>query len=225
LYIFDKQNIFSLKHFDSSTLTDLPSRYRANLINSVTGYKSCNLLGTIAPTGNTNLAIFNSVVHIGSNPALLGFILRPLTVKRDSYNNFKTAGYFTVNQVSESIIKQAHHTSAKYEENVSEFDKSGLTEEFLDGFEAPYVSESAIKIGCTYRNEYEIEENGCLLIIGAIEHIYIPEEIITEDGWANLEKTNAISAVGIDGYAFPKIVERLSYARPEEPSKSILDGA
>jgi len=214
-----------LKHFDTSSLKDLPSRYRANLINSCTGYKSCNLLGTISPSGVSNLAIFNSVVHIGSNPPMIGFILRPLTVRRDSYSNFKSAGYFTVNQVSEHMIKKAHHTSAKYDESVSEFDKSGLTEEFLDGFEAPYVEESAIKIGCSYKNEYEIKENGCLLIIGAITHIYLPEETISPDGWVRLDKADTISAVGTDGYALPKIIERFAYAKPEEPSKSILDGS
>ncbi len=214
-----------MKHFDISGLTELTSRYRANLINSCTGYKSCNLLGTVTPSGNSNLAIFNSVVHIGSSPAMLGFILRPLTVKRDSYNNFKSAGYFTVNQVSQNIIQEAHHTSAKYDETVSEFTKSGLTEEFLDGFKAPYVKESPIKIGCSYKNEYEIKENGCLLIIGTIEHIYLPENSITKDGWVHLDKLNAVSAVGLDGYALPKIIDRFAYARPEESIKSILDGS
>lgn len=214
-----------MKHLNTTQIAELPSRYRANLINSCTGYKSSNLLGTVSPSGTSNLAIFNSVVHIGSSPAMLGFILRPLTVRRDSYNNFKSDGYFTVNQVSENIVQQAHHTSAKYDEGISEFEKSGLKESYLDDFRAPYVAESPIKIGCRYINEYEIKENGCLLIVGAIEHIYLPEEIITEDGWVHLDKTNAISAVGIDGYALPKIVERLAYARPEEPSKSILNGA
>lgn len=214
-----------MKHFTSSILTALPSRYRANLINSCTGYKSSNLLGTISPLGHTNLAIFNSVVHIGSSPPMLGFILRPLTVRRDSYNNFKAAAYFTVNQVSQDMVKKAHHTAAKYEEGISEFEKSKLTESYLDGFKAPYVKESPIKIGCRYMNEYEIKENGCLLIIGAIEHIYLPEESVAEDGWVHLDKTKAVSCVGLDGYALPKIIERLAYARPGEQSKSILDGA
>lgn len=211
-------------HFNTKTLTELPSRYRANLVNSATGYKSCNLLGTVSPKGIPNLAIFNSVVHIGSNPAMIGFILRPLTVRRDTYDNFKSAGAFTVNQVSKEIIKEAHHTSAKYDQGVSEFEKSGLTERYLDGFEAPYVNESPIKIGCRYLNEYEIKENGCLLIIGAIEHVYLPKESIAEDGWVQLDKTQAASTVGIDGYALPQILDRFAYAKPGEPSKSILDG-
>lgn len=219
------KQISFMKHFSKETIDGLSSRFKANLINSCTGYKSSNLLGTISEDGISNLAIFNSIVHIGSNPAMLGFILRPLTVRRDTYDNFKSAGYFTVNQVNTYILKDAHHTSAKYDEGVSEFAKTNLSEEYLDGFTAPYVEESTIKIGCSYLNEYEIKENGCLLIIGAIEHLYLPEEIIQEDGWVQLDKSDAVSAIGLDGYALPKLIDRFAYARPNEETKSILDGS
>lgn len=171
------------------------------------------------------MAIFNSIVHIGSNPPLLGFILRPLTVRRDTYTNFKESGCFTVNQVNKHILEDAHHTSAKYGENVSEFSKTNLTEEYLDDFQAPYVKQSAIKIGCRYQNEYHIEENGCLLIIGAITHIYLPDEIMAEDGWVGLDKADTVSAIGLDGYALPTLLDRFGYARPNEKTKSLIDGA
>lgn len=213
-----------MRHYSRKNLENLPSRFRANLINSCTGYKSCNLLATRSNEENTNLAIFNSIVHVGSNPPLLGFILRPLTVRRDTYRNFKENGFFTVNQVNKMIFKEAHHTSAKYENDISEFSKTNLTEEYLDDFQAPYVKESAIKIGCTYRNEYHIKENGCLLIIGAIEHIYLPNEIVHEDGWVQLDKGGTISAIGLDGYALPQLLGRFAYARPDEETKPLLDG-
>lgn len=211
-----------MKHFTKASILELPSRYKAHLINSCTGYKSANLLGTISKNGETNLAIFNSVVHIGSNPPMLGFILRPLTVARHTYTNFKEVGSFTVNQVNKGIIKQAHQTAASYEANTSEFSKTGLTETYLDGFNAPYVKESAIKIGCSYVNEYEIKENGCLLIIGAIEHVYLPEDAIHEDGWVQLDKADTVSAIGLDGYALPKLLDRFAYAKPDEETKSLL---
>ena len=221
--MIDKKT-YSSKHFSKADFKELNSRFKANLINSCTGYKSCNLLATRSKDGNGNLAIFNSVIHIGSNPPMLGFILRPLTVRRDSYNNFKSTGYFTVNQVSEAIYEKAHQTSAKYDEGTSEFTATGLTENYLDGFAAPYVAESSIKIGCSYTNEYEIKENGCLLVIGKIEHIYLPEELIHEDGWVQLDKANTISNVGLDGYALPKIIDRLSYAKPNTALTSLLNG-
>lgn len=211
-----------MKHFSKDDLDNLPSRHRAHLVNSCTGYKSANLLGTKSPNGITNLAIFNSVVHIGSHPPLLGFILRPLTVKRNSYSNFKETGFFTVNQVNKHIITQAHHTSASYAEGISEFSKTGLSESYIDGFQAPYVTESAIKIGCRYVNEYEIKENGCLLIIGAIEHIYLPEDALHEDGWVQLDKAETITAIGLDGYSLPSLLNRFAYAKPDEETRSLL---
>ncbi len=211
-----------MKHFNKQELDKLPSRYRAHLINSCTGYKSANLLGTKSIKGNSNLAIFNSVVHIGSNPPMLGFILRPLTVKRNTYSNFKETGFFTVNQVNKVIIKDAHHTAACYEEDISEFSKTNLTETYFDDFLAPYVTQSAIKIGCSYVNEYEIKENGCVLIIGAIEHIYLPKELLHADGWAQLDKAETVSAIGLDGYALPTLLNRFAYAKPDEDTKTML---
>lgn len=211
-----------MKHFSKKELANLPSRYRAHLINSCTGYKSANLLGTKSRKGNSNLAIFNSVVHIGSNPPMLGFILRPLTVKRNTYANFKETGFFTVNQVNSEIVKDAHHTAASYEEDISEFSKTNLTESYLDDFTAPYVAQSAIKIGCSYVNEYEIKENGCVLIIGAIEHIYLPEALLHTDGWVQLDKADTVSAIGLDGYALPTLLNRFAYAKPDEDVESML---
>lgn len=211
-----------MKHFSKEELGKMPSRYRAHLINSCTGYKSANLLGSKSEAGISNLAIFNSVVHIGSTPPMLGFILRPLTVKRNTYANFKESGFFTVNQVNESIIKDAHHTAASYDEDISEFSKTKLTETYLDNFQAPYVKESAIKLGCSYVNEYEIKENGCLLIIGAIEHVYLPDDILQNDGWLQLDKAQTVAINGLDAYALPQLLARFAYAKPDEPSNLIL---
>lgn len=171
------------------------------------------------------MAIFNSVVHIGSNPPMLGFILRPLTVKRHTYANFKETGNFTVNQVHADMIGKAHHTAAKYPEGISEFSKTGLTEEYLDGFSAPYVKESHIKLGCAYVNEYLLAENGCLLIIGAIKHIYLPEDLLHKDGWVQLDAAKTVAVNGLDGYALPKLLDRFAYPQPDEPTQSLAHGA
>ena len=81
-----------MQYFSKATIADLNTRYRNNLINSISGYKSANLIGSISENGTTNLAVFNSIIHLGSNPALLGFILRPTTVPRNSFSNMKKTG-------------------------------------------------------------------------------------------------------------------------------------
>ncbi len=211
-----------MKHFSKKDIDVLPSRKRAHLINSSTGYKSANLIGTKSKKGISNLAIFSSVTHLSSNPPLLGFILRPLAVTRNTYDNITANKLFTVNHVNQHIIKAAHQTSAKYDIGISEFYETGLSEEYLDDFPIPYAKESAIKLGCKFVNEYFIHENECLLIIGAIEHIYLDDSIQSEDGWLNLEQAETVSISGLDSYSLPKVLDRLSYAEPEKKVDSIL---
>ena len=91
-----------MKHIKISDLEDMSKIYRLNLINSVTGYKSAHLIGSQTLKGNANLAIFSSVVHLGSNPALIGFIIRPTTVPRHTYSNIKATGIFTLNAISKN---------------------------------------------------------------------------------------------------------------------------
>ena len=211
-----------MKIYSAKEIQEMPSRSRAHFMNCVTGFKSSNLIGTISNDGITNLAIFSSVTHLGSNPPLLGFVLRPHTVMRNTFENLKETGYFTVNHVHETMIKSAHQTSAKYPAGVSEFGATGLTEEYRGEFKAPFVAESRIQIGCRFVNEYFLEENECRFIVGAMEQIYLQDEIVSEDGFINLEKAGSVSATGLDGYALPRILDRFSYAEPEKEPKSIL---
>ena len=204
---------------DVSQMSKVP---RLNLVNCVTGYKSANLIGTVSTEGVLNVAVFSSVTHLGSEPALLGFILRPTTVPRDTYKNLKEMGYFTVNHITEEMIADAHHTSSSYEEHISEFDKTNLEAEFIDGLKVPFVKGSPVKLLCKYVNEYTIEENGCIHIIASVETIYADENLFHDDEWMQLDRGNVIAINGLDGYAVPKLSDRFHYARPDKPSTSML---
>ena len=204
-----------MKHIKISDIEDMSKIYRLNLINSITGYKSAHLIGSQTSKGNTNLAIFSSVVHLGSNPALIGFIIRPTTVPRHTYSNIKATGTFTLNAISKKQIADAHHTSAKYPENISEFDKTNLEIEKKNDWNAPYVKKAPIQMGCRYQNEYHINENDTIMIVASIEHLYISESLLLEDGWVQLDKGDVITVNGLDGYAAPQLLERFPYARPK----------
>ena len=58
-------------YFSKKDIINASRIHRLNLINSITGIKPANLIGTISKDGHTNLAIFSSVIHLGSNPALI----------------------------------------------------------------------------------------------------------------------------------------------------------
>jgi flavin reductase (DIM6/NTAB) family NADH-FMN oxidoreductase RutF len=201
--------------FSSESLDSLDKIYRINLVNSITGYKSANLLGTISNDGIENVAIFSSITHLGSQPALLSFFVRPNVVPRNTYNNIKEKKIFTVNHISKEKIDDAHHTSAKYGDDISEFDKTNLQSEYKKNWEAPFVKGSAVQLGCKYLNEYFLKENGCSMIVASIEIIFIKEGLLDNDGWVELSKANIVTVNGLDGYALPKTIKRLKYARPK----------
>ena len=140
--------------------------YRTKFVNSLSGFKSANLIGTISSEGKTNLAIFSSVIHVGANPPLMGFLMRPVSVERHTYNNIKETGHFTINHINKEIFKQAHQTSASYEKYISEFDACGLTPEFTEKIKAPYVKESKIKIGLKFVEEQNIKSNDTVFNCG-----------------------------------------------------------
>ena len=204
-----------MQHFNLEDIKAFSKIYRLNMINSVTGYKSANMIGTKSNSGRENVAIFSSITHLGSDPALLHFTLRPNTVPRDTYKNIKENKVFTVNHVSMPQIEEAHHTSAKYDENISEFDQTLLEPEYKLNWHAPFVKGAPVALGCRYLNEYEITENGCIIIIAAIEHIFVEDELLQKDGWVKLESGEVVAINGLDGYVLPQLQKRLEYARPK----------
>lgn len=204
-----------MQYFSKDAIGNLETRYKNNLINSISGYKSANLIGSKSSSNRTNLAVFNSVVHLGSNPALLGFILRPTTVTRHSFENMKETGVFTVNHIAAHQIQDAHHTAAKYPEGVSEFDQTTLIEEYKSNHFAPFVKDSPVQIGCTYLNNYLIQENNTRLVVGAVEHLFIQDQMLLEDGWVQLDLGKVVAINGLDGYALPSLLDRFPYARPK----------
>ena len=211
-----------MKDISKETITAMEKVPRLNLINSCTGYKSTNLIATQSIDGQSNVAIFSSVTHLGSDPALIGFIMRPTTVPRDTYKNIKETGYFSINHVTVDMIEDAHHTSANYDLGVSEFDKTNLEEEYKNGIATPFVKGSPVQLHCKYVNEYYIQENDTIHIIASIERLFFDEELQHEDGWLQLDKGKVVTVNGLDGYCLPKLVDRFQYARKDQPTKSFF---
>lgn len=203
-----------MPQFSESELLALDAEHRRNLLNLVSGMKSAHLVGTYDEEGVANLAVFNSVVHIGANPPLLGMVQRPLTVERQTYANLKNHGVYTLNAITTDIVQQAHQCSAKYPKGTSEFDKSGLKVATVDGFNAPFVQESPIKMGLKLVEELPIQSNGCILLIGQIVYLSIDTMLEPTDGYFRADELGLCSIAGLDSYYEQKRIARLPFARP-----------
>jgi len=191
--------------------------FRINLINSVTGIKPANLIGTKARSGSTNLAIFSSVVHMGSNPPLIGMISRPSDeVERHTLSNIESTGYYTINHLDVANHRNGHYTSAKFPKDVSEFEACGFSEHFTDNMYAPYVGESKLSLGMKFVETVPIKHNGTILILGEIEEIRYKDLEIEADGSLNLESMNTLGISGLDTYYRMQKIAKHPYARVKD---------
>lgn len=198
----------------SNDIAGLEDRYRAVFINSLGGFKSVVLVGTENNEHKTNLAIFSSLFHIGSNPPVYGMIIRPDKVYRHTLENIIQTGYYTINHLNEQIYKQGHQTSARYDREISEFEVTFLETEYSGTFKAPYVKASKVKIGMQFLERIDLAINGTILIIGKVMECFIPEVSLRPDGFIDLEAAGTVTLSGLDSYHLTQKLSRLTYAKP-----------
>ena len=203
--------------FSEEDILQMPKVKRLNIINSITGIKPANLISTIDERNRHNLAIFSSVVHLGSNPALIGFILRPQQkIRRHTYENILENGYYTINHLPNHKTLEGHYTSAKFDKETSEYDVCHFTPEFQHDFPVPYVKESFLRMGLKHVESIPIKYNGTVMIVGKILQVYVAKSSLSEEGYINLEEAKSVGISGLNTYYDLKKIASYPYARPQE---------
>lgn len=215
------------KHYNASDIDNMAQRVRANFINSLSGFKSGNLIGTRSLAGKDgrqgvdNLAVVSSVFHIGAHPPLLGMIMRPHTVVRDTLQNIKDTGEYTINHICTSIIEKAHQTSARYNPELSEFDEIGLSPQFSDQVKAPYVLEAHIKLGMQVQDIQVLAINQTELVIGQVVEVIVEPQWVSDDGYVDIEAAGSVAISGLDSYHASQRLARFGYAKAGENLSTI----
>ncbi len=202
--------------YDYDALMQMEKQFRAMFINSLGGFKSLQLLGTIDEAGNTNLSVFSSIFHLGANPPLVGMVARPPGPQHDTLKNIKTTGFYTLNNILAEFYKEAHQASARYPSGDSEFKHCGFAEAYVDDFKAPYVAESSLSIGLELKEILPVSHNETSIIIGEIKWVKVNEGLVSKDGFVDLEKAGSVTVSGLDCYHTTKKLARLSYAKADK---------
>ena len=210
------------KQITYEQIMNMEKQERVHFVNSLGGFKSVGLIGTQNKAGQTNLAIVDSIIHIGSNPPLFGMIFRPGIVERHTLENILETNFYTINHINESIYKQAHQTSARYDRGISEFDVTDLNPEYKNDFLAPFVGESHVQLAMELREKIDLSINNTTLIIGEVKVVYFPEDCLQKDGFLDIEKSESITCSGLDSYHKTNRIDRLSYAKPNTTITSLL---
>lgn len=195
----------------------LDKHYRANLINSVIGVKQASLIGTVGNNSISNLALFSSTVHLGSNPPLVAIFSRPQgDTPKQTLNNITDNKDYTINHVNRSIINRAHSCSFKFTAEESEFTECNLSEEFISDCKAPIVKESNVSFAVCYLRHLSLPENGVIMVIGKIKSIFVNEGIIQDNGEVDFNDSSSIGVAGNNTYYGVNKIESLKYLKLDQ---------
>lgn len=211
----------NLKKVTKYEIEAMEKIYRLNLVNSLSGLKPANLVGTISKDKITNLTVISSVMHLSSSPALLGFMLRPTTVPRHTYTNIHETGEFSINMVDSSFTDKAHYTSAKFDLTQSEFKECGLTEQYFAESKVPCVAESPLKILLKFEEEYFINSSRTILMVGSVQSVHLPDNAVDVSGIIDMELIQAAAVSGLNTYYKVAKLATFPYARVGQFPKKI----
>ena len=192
---------------------------RVQFATSLPGPKPICLIGSVNAAGQTNLAPFSSVVHLGSNPALLGMISRPDVVERHTLANILESKFYTINHVHVGMVDAAHQCSARYPREVSEFSATGLQEHWEDSFAAPFVKESRLRIGMVLEDVLDIAANGTQMIIGRVS--LVQTESMADDGSLDLCALKSVASTALDTYFGITPLARFAYAKADRQPRRL----
>ena len=211
-----------MNHISINEIKEWDRFYRGNFINCLSGFKPVSLIGTISENNQPNLAIFSNIIHLGADPALIGFINRPLAATPHTISNIEETQQYTINHISNSFVAQAHQTSAKYDADINEFEATGLTAVYKNNFPAPFVAESKVQMALELVEIMPIKHNGTFLVIGALKDVFVDKEIILEDGFLDIKKSGSVVSLGLDSYHTCNEGERYEYAKVNvEPTRKV----
>ncbi len=202
-----------MKTITGADIAAMEKLTRVQLANSLPGAKPICLIGSIDAAGNTNLAPFSTVIHLGSNPPLIGLVSRPDLVSRHTLANILATRSYTINHIHPEILSQAHQCSARYPQETSEFAATGLSSHFEPGTTAPFVAESRLRYALSLRETIPIPANDTILIVGQVTLVQLPPEHLANDGSIDLIALQSLASTALDTYFQLSSPTRLPYAK------------
>jgi len=210
-----------MKTITAADIAAMDKLTRVQFATSLPGAKPVALIGTRSPDGLTNLAPFSSIVHFGSNPLILGMVSRPDAVERHTLANLEATGVWTINHLHPDILQAAHHCSARFPREISEFAATGLNEHFEEGFHAPFVAESRFRLGMELVERIDIPLNGTTLILGKVVLVQVDDQFLAADGSLDLVGLETVASTALDTYFGLTPLGRFSYAKPDRPPQRL----
>ncbi len=136
-------------------------------------------IGSISAEGIANLAPYSFFNCVSGAPPT--FVFSPgRGGRKDTLDNVREVGEFTVNIVTEEVAEEMNATSATHPADVDEFEAAGLTAVPSTSIRPPMVGECKANIECVVTQIVDIghADHGNALVIGEAVEFHIAESIL-----------------------------------------------
>jgi len=158
-------------------------------------------VSTVSKDGVANLAPYSFFNVFSSNPPIAVFSSNRRVsnnTTKDTLHNIEASKEAVINVVDYSIVRQMAIASVEFPEDVSEFVKSGLTQEKAEVVNAPMVLESPASMECTVEEIIPLGDHGGAghLIICKIHRLHVREEAIDENDRIDPHKMDLMGRMG-----------------------------
>jgi len=160
-------------------LADLPALERYKLLIGLVIPRPIAWISTWSENGLANCAPFSFFNVFSEDPPLcvIGINPRRDGAMKHSLKNIRRTREFVVNLVDEATANAMHVSSYEFPEDVSEFEKAGLTAAPAKTVKHPRIAEAAACLECKVERILEISGTR-ELVLGEIQLVHAREGII-----------------------------------------------
>jgi flavin reductase (DIM6/NTAB) family NADH-FMN oxidoreductase RutF len=184
---------------------ELPTPKLQAYIQGAVSPRPIAFVSSIDKEGNVNLSPFSFFNLFSMNPPIL--IFSPSRRVRDNstkhtLQNVLEVPEVVINIVSYRMVEQTSLASCEFPKGTNEFIKSGFTEIKSQVVKPPRVGEAPVSFECKVNQVIPLGEQGGAgnLIVCEVLLMHIKDQILTNDGFIDPHKIDAVARMGQDYY-------------------------
>ncbi len=180
---------------------DTPQKDLHQFILGTVSPRPIAFVSTIDENGVPNLAPYSFFNAFSSNPPIVVFSSNRRgsnNTTKDTLHNVRVSGECVINAVNHAIVRQMTVASVEFPEDVSEFEKTGLTPIPSDLVKAFRVAESPAHMECKVKDIITLGESGGAghLIICEVVRMHIAVDVIDERNRIDPHKMDLMGRMG-----------------------------
>lgn len=171
-------------------MTTDKTRFETAQLSGVEGYKlltglvvprPIGWIGSVSADGVHNLAPYSFFNAVSGNPPMVVFSAgHGDGIRKDTADNVKATGEFTVNIVTDTTVEAMNATSASLPPEVDEFEHAGLTPVDSTLIRPKRVAEAKAQLECRLVNDMHIgaEGAGNWLFVGEVVAFWVDTDLL-----------------------------------------------